>query len=301
MSEAAGAISALQPLAGLQVVVCALNLPGPATGTRLRKLGATVVKFEPESGDPFAKMSADWYRELHRGIDVIRCNLKDEGGQRLLREQLEHADILVTSFRPESLRRLRLDKQEILERYLKLCYVAIVGDSEPFSDLPGHDLTYQARAGLLQTGRMPPTLIADLAGVEHAVNAALGLVIARGRGASDLYSQVSLGAAAAEFARPATTGLTSTDGLLGGSDPFYSIHETKAGLVAVGALEDHFRIRLVAALGLGEFDAALWSEEAHRARLSHSLRRILATKTALEWEQWAMAENVPLVAVRQRE
>ena len=61
-----------------------------------------------------------------------------------------------------------------------LCQVAIVGHLPPDEDASGHDLTYRARFGPLP--EMPPVLVADLAGAEQAVSAALSLLFARERG-----------------------------------------------------------------------------------------------------------------------
>ena len=55
------------PLAGVRVVSMALNAPGPLAVARLAAAGAHVTKIEPPAGDPLAGSSAgSWYDELHR-------------------------------------------------------------------------------------------------------------------------------------------------------------------------------------------------------------------------------------------
>ena len=65
-----------------------------------------------------------------------------------------------------ALARLHLDAASLAREFPQLRHVNIVGDTANPEE-PGHDLTYQARAGLVQNG-MPPTLLADMAGAERA-------------------------------------------------------------------------------------------------------------------------------------
>ncbi len=130
----------------------AVNLPGPTAAARLAQLGATVVKVEPPAGDPLAHARPRWYEELHRGQTVLTLDLKADAG----RAQLDHwlgparSDLLLTAMRPAALQRLGLAWPALHARRPRLCHAAIVGHPAPQEDLPGHDLTYQAQAGLVE-------------------------------------------------------------------------------------------------------------------------------------------------------
>ncbi|MEO7132776.1 MAG: CoA transferase, partial [Vicinamibacterales bacterium] len=85
------------------------------------------------------------------------------------------------------------------------------------------------------------------------------------------------------LAAPLRHGLTAPGGHLGGGNPAYGIYATREGAIAVGALEPHFRARLYQGLGLAD---------------GADPRAMFATKTAIEWEQWASGRDIPLVAIK---
>jgi alpha-methylacyl-CoA racemase len=274
----------MSPLEGIRVLTLAVNLPGPLAAAEMRRLGATVVKVEPLTGDPLAGARREWYEQLHEGQQVLALDLKAEGG-RQLDEWLDWCDLLLTATRPAALRRLGLDHETIRSRHPRVCQVAIVGEPSPRQELPGHDLTYQARAGLLDPPHMPRTCLADLAGAQRVVSTALALLLARERGQGALYSEVNLAAAADEFAAPWRHGLTTPDGVLGGAHPGYGLYRARTGWIALAALEAHFWDGLVRELGL-------------TAPNRGQLQQAFLTRTAEAWETWAEERGLPLVRLR---
>jgi crotonobetainyl-CoA:carnitine CoA-transferase CaiB-like acyl-CoA transferase len=274
----------MKPLDNVRLLTLAINLPGPLAVARLCQLGAAVVKVEPPDGDPLAHARPDWYRELHVGQEIFRLNLKDTADRARLEVWLADADLLITAMRPAALQRLGLVWDGLHARFPRLCQVAIVGYPPPLDDLPGHDLTYQARAGLLTPPHLPRACIADLAGAQGVVSTALALLLARERGQGSQCLSVSLAQAAEWFAEPFRKGLTAPGGLLGGGLPGYHLYRAKEGWVALAALEFHFQQKLAGELGL---DCA--SEE--------QLQRVFMTRTAQEWELWGAQHDVPIAAV----
>jgi crotonobetainyl-CoA:carnitine CoA-transferase CaiB-like acyl-CoA transferase len=269
---------------GIHVLTLAVNLPGPWAVARLRDLGATVVKIEPPGGDALARVRPEWYAELHRGVTVLTLDLKTEG-RRQFDEHLADADLLITATRPAGLQRLGLDWPTLHVRHPHLCQVAIVGYPAPHQDRPGHDLTYQAAAGLLDPPHLPRSCLADLAGAERVVSTALALLLVRQRGGEAQYAEVSLAQTADEFAAPWRHHLTTPGGVLGGVLPGYNLYRTRDGWIAVAALEVHFWEKLIAEMGLGVPNRAL-------------LQQTFLTRTADEWEAWAVERDLPLVRVR---
>ncbi len=271
-----------QALAGLRVVSLAVNLPGPVAARRLLALGAAVVKVEPPAGDPMARYHQGYYRALAAGQEVVTLDLKGEAGRGALAARLEAADLLLTAQRPSALARLGLGWEALHARHPRLCQVAIVGFPAPRQEEAGHDLTYQAAAGLLQPPRLPSTLLADMAGGERAFGAALALLLARQRDGAGRLAEVALSEAVAALAEPHRLGLTTPGALLGGGAPGYALYRAQDGWVAVAALEPHFRERLEA--GLGARDAA-------------GLGRAFLGRTALAWQAWGVEQDVPVVAL----
>ena len=184
------------PLGGVRILTLAVNLPGPVAASRLCEVGAAVVKVEPPGGDPLARMCPGYYAELSAGQELVSLDLKDREDRASLDDYLENVDLLLTASRPAALGRLGLSWPELHARFPRLCQVAIVGHPPPDENAPGHDLTYQARFGTLSPPGMPPVLVADLAGAEQAVSAALSLLFARERGQGAGYKQVALSEAA---------------------------------------------------------------------------------------------------------
>lgn len=274
------------PLTGIRVVCLAVYVPGPVAANRLSRLGAEVTKVEPMSGDPLAGWCPGWYDEMCAPMHVTRLDLKTPDGRAAFDTLFESSDLLLTALRPAALARLALDWDTLHERHPRLCHVAIVGHAEPHGDAAGHDLTYQASAGLLMPPQLPRTLVADLAGAERAVATALALLLARERGLGAGRHEVALADAAASFAAPLRHGITAPGATLGGGTPGYALYETRDGWIAVAALEPHFWLRLLSELGL--------PADAGRAELAPAFM----CKTAAHWELWAAARGLPLLAIR---
>jgi alpha-methylacyl-CoA racemase len=274
-----------KPLHNIKVVSLALNLPGPVAAQKLNSLGASVTKIEPPDGDPFEKMCPRWYEVLCSGQNIVHLDLKNSRDFKKMESLLEKCDIFLTSSRPSALDRLSLGWADIHSRYPKLCQVAIVGYPAPHQNKAGHDLTYMASVGLLAPPNMPLTFLADLAGAERAVSSALALLYARERGIGSGYAEVALSESAENFAVPLRYRLTVPGGLLGGALPQYNLYETRKGWIAVAALEDHFLNRLAKELGLQDSDMTY-----------EGLKEIFLTKTAIEWEAWAISLDLPINA-----
>jgi len=260
----------------MRIVSMAQNVPGPVAVSRLVSAGATAIKIEAPWGDQLESLCKPWYDELHNGVRIERVDLKDADGFDRLIVLLEQADVFLASHRPSALHRLKLDAASLRGRFPALRHVNIVGDTANPEE-PGHDLTYQARAGLLNAG-MPRTLVADMVGAERAQAAIVDVM--REPGGSRV---VGLYDALRDLAAPLRHGLTAAGGHLGGGNRAYAIYATRDGAIAVGALEPHFRARLFEGLGLPD---------------GADPRAVFATRTAVEWEAWAASRDLPLVALK---
>jgi crotonobetainyl-CoA:carnitine CoA-transferase CaiB-like acyl-CoA transferase len=68
---------------------------------------------------------------------------------------------------------------------------------------------------------------------------------------------------------------------MAGGDACYGFYPAKKGWIAVGALEPHFQKKLQEKLGLPDLRR-------------ETLRRVFATRTGEEWQEWALKENIPI-------
>jgi len=92
--------------------------------------------------------------------------------------------------------------------------------------------------------------------------------------------------AAEDIAEPFRRGLTAPGGILGGMLPMYNLYKAADGWIAIAALERHFLATLALELRLEQVTKEAM-DEAFLARSS------------AEWEEWALARDIPLVAVRE--
>jgi crotonobetainyl-CoA:carnitine CoA-transferase CaiB-like acyl-CoA transferase len=268
------------PLHDIRVVTMALNAPGPVAAAKLRAAGAAVTKVEPPSGDPLEGYCTGWYREMHEGIVVERLDLKSADGGLRMRDLLAKADIFLASQRPSALGRLGLDADTLLSppsRLNHLRWLNIVGELDA-PEIPGHDLTYLAKAGLL--GReIPRSVFADVLAGEQAFATVLLLL----RQPPGSRAQVGLYDTLAPLVAARTHGLTGPGNVLGGAVPAYGLYDAREGRVAIAAIERHFHAQLYDELNLPP---------------GADLTDVFRTRTSGEWEQWAQERDLPITVVR---
>jgi alpha-methylacyl-CoA racemase len=278
------------PLRNFRVVTLAANAPVPVAAARMAQLGAKVIKVEPPDGDPLGtKLCPAWYAALIKGQKVVRLDLKQPRDRARLDGYLKNSHLLLTSSRPSSLARMSLGWKQLHAKFPDLSHVALVGHPAPRQEVAGHDLTYQAQLGLLSPPNLPNTLMADMAAAERVFGAAVIALLSRQRPGKGAYTEVTLEEAAKAFVAPLQYGLTARGGALGGGLPQYNLY--RAGdfhgdrWIAVAALEPGFVKRLQQDLRLTTLD--------HNA-----LARVFLTRTADEWEKWALEHDLPIAAVR---
>lgn len=262
----------------IRILTIAQNVPGPLAVARMQHAGARVTKIEPLSGDRLQLIAPAWYAELHTGIAVERLDLKADAGRERLTILLAASDVLVTSQRPSQLARLRLALDTLRVHFPALRILRIVGSVRD-PERAGHDLTYQAQAGLVGDA-MPNTLMADVFTSERAFAGVLALL----RQPPGSTMDVGLVESLDPLVAPLRHGLTAPNGPLGGGLPVYRVYGARNGRIAVAALEPHFEERLYTELGLPM-----------RADLSARFME----RTALQWEEWARERDLPIAAVRE--
>lgn len=291
--------TAIQPLQGIRILSLALNLPGPAALWRCAGMGADCRKLEPlapgsgRSADPMGLYCPDAYAQMHDKVQTLQADLKTAQGQASLHEQLTQTDVLLTSFRPSALSKLGLGWEALQQRYPRLSLVRVVGSAGELADVPGHDLTYQAEAGLVHSTALPPSLFADMAGALMASEAVLQAVLVSGRSGRGILREVGLAQAAQWLALPWHWGLTQPVGDVGGAHAGYRIYPCADGIVAVAALEPHFAQRLCEAADL------LFSHptDMRKPEIHQGVARFLAARNCAQLMQLAQDRDIPLHAL----
>jgi crotonobetainyl-CoA:carnitine CoA-transferase CaiB-like acyl-CoA transferase len=190
------------PLKGLRVVDLTKDFAGPFCTMILSDLGAEVVKIEkPGTGDetrawgpPFVNGQSYYFLSLNRGKKSIVLDLKTTEAQRIVRKLVLDSDILVESFRPGTLAHYKLDYPSLrrVNKALVYCSISGFGQTGPYKNRPGYDITAFAMSGIMSTtgeeGRPPIRVsipVADIAAGHYASTAILACLSRRlvtGRG-----------------------------------------------------------------------------------------------------------------------
>src|SRR5256884_7671150 len=151
-------------LAGITVLDFTRLLPGPFCTQLLCNLGADVIKIEdPKLRDymrsvpPIVHDVSYPFLMVNRGKRALAADLKTPEGQEIVHQPARRADVVVEQFRPGVMARLRVayDDLAMMNPRLVYCSFSGYGQTGPYKDLPGHDINFQAPAGILgrTTGR----------------------------------------------------------------------------------------------------------------------------------------------------
>jgi formyl-CoA transferase len=180
------------PLRDVRVIEVGQLIAGPYVGQLLADLGADVVKIEqPEVGDPirdWGQVHVDghslFWPILGRGKRSVECDLRQPSGQRLLRELVAHADIVVENFRPGTLERWNLGCDALAEVKPDLVLVRVsgYGQTGPYAMRPGYASIGEALGGLRyvtgEPGRPPVRSGVSIGDTITALYAAVGALAA---------------------------------------------------------------------------------------------------------------------------
>ncbi len=267
----------------LRVLALATNIPGPLAAEALARRGARVTKVEPPQGDPLQAAAPQWYERVCSVMEVVRLDLKAAADRARFEELLGQSDVLITTLRPRALARAGLAWDDLHTSYPRLCQVAVVGEDGASADHAGHDLTYQARAGLLSPPHVPRAVYADMLASERVLAAAYELLYERSANGRSAFRQIAIAQCAAGAADALRYGLTSADGPLGGGSALYRLYQTADGWIALAALEPHFQANLRAALNLEALDGT-------------SLERSFARQPNRFWEELAQEHDLPIAS-----
>ncbi|ALS25182.1 MULTISPECIES: CaiB/BaiF CoA transferase family protein [Paenibacillus] len=151
------------PLAGLRVVDASTILAGPMLATYLGDFGAEVIKVEHPSGDPLRNAgrqkegkSLEW-KLVSRNKKPITLNLGKPEGQELFMKLAETADIVITNFRPQTLKKWGITYETLSARNpgLILVQVSGFGVEGPYSDRPGFGTLAEALSGFAEINGYP--------------------------------------------------------------------------------------------------------------------------------------------------
>jgi crotonobetainyl-CoA:carnitine CoA-transferase CaiB-like acyl-CoA transferase len=157
------------PLNGIRVLDISTVYAAPITAMLLGDYGADVIKVEHPRGDPARSHGANkdghglWWKVISRNKRCVTLNLGIPEGQRILRDLVVDADVLVENFRPGVLEKWGLGPEELhaLNPGLIMLRVTGFGQTGPYARRRAFGTLAEAMSGFAhQTGDEdgPPTL-----------------------------------------------------------------------------------------------------------------------------------------------
>jgi crotonobetainyl-CoA:carnitine CoA-transferase CaiB-like acyl-CoA transferase len=309
MSKAFGKLS------GIKVVDLSLFLPGPMLTMMMADQGADVIKVEPLSGDPardqapFEDGQSVWFRNLNRGKDCRRLDLKSDAGRDELWALIDTADVLVEGFRPGVMQRLGFDYAAVSARNAAIVYCSIsaFGQTGALAHHPAHDMAVQAMAGFLSvndgpdgTPVVPGAPSADLAASLTGLSGVLMALIGREKSGRGDYIDCAMfdsllpwcahtaGSAIAGGDAPHSASQRS----LGGA-AFYQVYAcADARHIVLGGREEKFVANLLTVLDRPDLIPLGSAPAGEQNMLIDYLRATFATRTRDDWVAWFADKDV---------
>jgi alpha-methylacyl-CoA racemase len=304
------------PLRGVRVLDLTRLLPGPLATRHLAELGAEVVKIEGPADQgqddgsrhmgltPADRRSGEpalTFRELNRGKQLLRLDLREPAGVAALLDMVRSADVPIEGFRPGVMDKLGLGWGVLHATNPKLvaCAITGYGQHSPWAHRAGHDINYIAMTGVLEQivtldgeVALPNFQIGDLmGGTQAAVAGVLAGLLGAQRQGRGRFVDISMSHEVLRHHVLAAITLKASGrapapgrDLLSGGAPCYGIYRTGDGRhLAVGALELKFWQALCATVGRPEWADRHWTRGlAVGGGASMALRAELAAVFAAE-------------------
>ncbi len=296
-------------LEGIKILDLSRLAPGPLGSMVLADMGAEVIKVEEleERGgmarDIFVPPGVSPEEEkkylardiLGRNKKSIALNLKLPEAREIFYKLAATADVIWESYRPGVVERLGIGYGTISEINPRIIYCSISGYGQdgPYRDLPGHDPTYSAIAGVLASNMdmedTPMTSgvpVADTSVGLYAVIGVLCALIARDKTGRGQYIDVSFADSALSFAA-----ILLGQHMVYGPMPkrrdaqlIQNSWQTKDGkYIASCPLESYFWERFCRALGLEELIHHHYATTEKYDEVVSAIRDKVLTKTRDEW------------------
>lgn len=292
----------------------------------LADLGAEVIKIEhPVGGDdtrhwgpPYVGGEAAYYLCANRNKRSIAIDLARPEGQRIVRDLVSTADVVVENYKLGGLDRFGLDYASLaaVNPAIVYCSISGYGRESPIAERPGYDYVIQAEGGLMSvTGEIDGqplkvgVAVADLFTGMAAAQAVLAALIARDR--DGVGQHIDMALYDCQLAMLANVGAAY---LASGQEPNrygnghptvvpYQVFDTRDGGVVIAVGNDRqfaALCRLVEQDGLAT-DPRFATNSArvgHRDALLATLRSLLAARSTSEWLNRLRAAGIPCGEVR---
>ena len=146
------------PLADITVLELGVLIAGPFCGQLLGDFGAEVIKIEePRTGDPMRNWgqvrpdghSVHW-ATISRNKKSVGLNLRTEEGQKILKDLVKQADVVLENFKPGTMEKwgLGYDVLSKINPGIIMTRVSGYGQTGPYASKAGHASVGEALGGV---------------------------------------------------------------------------------------------------------------------------------------------------------
>jgi formyl-CoA transferase len=180
-----------QALSGLKVIELGQLIAGPFAAKTLADFGAEVIKIEPPGeGDPLRKWrllkdgTSVWWQVQSRNKQSLALDLKRREAQDIVRQLVQHADVVIENFRPGAMEAWGLGPDDLLALNPSLIMLRIsgYGQTGPYKDRPGFGVVAEAMSGLrhltAEPGRVPVRVGVSIGDTLAALHGVIGVLLA---------------------------------------------------------------------------------------------------------------------------
>jgi CoA:oxalate CoA-transferase len=311
-------------LSGIRILDLTRMLAGPYGTMLLGDMGAEIIKIEDSAGD-FTRVASQithdgvsaYFLSVNRNKRSIILDLKNPEGKAVFCEMVKVSDVVVDNMRPQALRKLKCDFDDLKKFNPKIisCSISGFGHTGPYQDRPAFDLTIQAWSGGMgltgEKGGAPVRMgipLADLAGGFFGALAIVSALLNRnitGKGQkldiSLLDCQISLTSYLAAYYFIGGM-IAGPQGSRHESIVPYEAFKTKDIWVVVACVTPKFWEGLCRVLGLEQLISDERFKDTMKRLVNHDalfpiLQKAFLQKTADEWLRKLDQEGVPSAPV----
>jgi crotonobetainyl-CoA:carnitine CoA-transferase CaiB-like acyl-CoA transferase len=297
------------PLAGLRVLDFSAQLPGPMATLILADLGADIIKIEPPMGEFGRQIRGGMFGRLNRHKRSLAVDLKAAASRAVTDRLIARADVLIETFRPGVAERLGLGPEVVRARQERIIYCSLsgYGQTGPWRERPGHDISYLAAAGAMslagewnQAPRRSGLPVGDIAGGAFAVSAILAALAERNTLGKGRYLDLALFDAAI-YATGTRTAFNDENGPRDHLFPTQGSFATSDGrTLALALVENHFWLKFlrVAATIDPELSDPRFATPQGRFEAGDEvyerIRVLIANRSASQWMALFEGTDVPI-------
>jgi crotonobetainyl-CoA:carnitine CoA-transferase CaiB-like acyl-CoA transferase len=259
-------------LDGVRVLDFGIWRPVPYATQLLADLGADVLKVEPPGGDPMRTFPG-LFATINAHKRSIVLDLKDPAGLGRALDLAADAHVVTEGFRPGVADRLGIGPDAVRARNPAVVYLSLsgFGQTGPFRLVPGHDVNYQALAGVLRPDGGEPAPghgvpWADVAGGLAAAFAICAALVRQVRHGDGEVIDLAMTDLLATWTGAVTPGPVASVGRRMSGAPGYGLYRARDGWISLGAItEAHFWAAICDGLGLTDVRGLTLGEQLDRA------------------------------------